>query len=145
MVIFAEKTLRGFKSLVIVYFFVLFFSYLLSVFYLTFAVSFGWLLMLIVASFFVGYFVRDVYEATKIVVVCSLLFTGITLGLLNVSYVYEAFHQHSQILPEHLTIGYFILIIFLGIAVSFVGTKFCARETVNSPRPDSAIKTIFPS
>jgi hypothetical protein len=125
MVIFAEKTLRGFKGLVIVYFFVLFFSYLLSAFYLSFAVSFSWLLLLIVANFFVGYFVRDVYEATKIVVVCSLLFMGITLGLLNVSYVYEAFPQHGQMLPEDLTIGYFILIIFLGIAVSFVGTMFC--------------------
>jgi len=125
MVIFAQKTLRRFKGLVIVYFFVLFFTYLLSVFYLSFTVSYGWLLLLVVANFFVGYFVRDVYEATKIVVVCSLLFTGITLGLLNVSYVYEVFYQHSQMLPLDLTIGYFILIIFLGIAVSFVGTIFC--------------------
>lgn len=132
MVIFAQKTLRRFKGLVIVYFFVLFFSYLLSVFYLWFAVSFGWLLLLVVASFFVGYFVRDVYEATKVVVVCSLLFAGITLGLLNVSYVYEVFYQHIQMRvsleqygPFDFTIGYFILIIFLGIAVSFVGTKYC--------------------
>jgi hypothetical protein len=121
MVIFAQKTLRRFKGLVIVYSFVLFFSYLLSYFYLWFAVSFGWLLSLVVANFFVGYFVRDVYEATKIVVVCSLLFTGITLGLLNVSYVYEVFYQHI-VRPFGFTTGYFILNIFLGIAVSFVGT-----------------------
>ena len=79
-------------------------------------------------NFFVGYWVRDVYEATKIVVVGSLLFAGVTLGLLNVSYVYEAFHQPRQMLPEYLTIGYFILNIFLGIAASFVGSR-CLPET----------------
>jgi len=90
-------------------------SYLLGHFYPFFA-PYGWLLVPVVASFFAGYLIREVYTAVKLIIVCLTLNTGIVFGLLNFSSVENAFNA----MPTFAS--YWIFHILLGILVSFVAT-----------------------
>ena len=94
---------------------VLLVSYLLGHFYPFFA-PYGWLLVPVVASFFVGYLIREVYTAVKLIIVCLTLNTGIVFVLLIFSSVENAFIA----MPTFAS--YWIFHILLGILVSFVGT-----------------------
>ena len=104
------------------YFFVLLVSYLLGFLY-PFFTPYGWFLIPIVANFFVGYLVREVDTAVKIIIACLSLNTGIVFGWLSVSSGYDAF------LSIPLLASYYTLHIVLGIAVSLIGTT--VREYSN--------------
>jgi len=69
----------GFVVLGSFYFFVLLVSYLLGFLY-PFFTPYGWLLIPVVANFFVGYLVKEVDTAIKIIITCLSLNTGIVLG-----------------------------------------------------------------
>jgi len=90
-------------------------SYLLGYFYPFFA-PYGWLLVPIVASFFVGYLIREVDTAVKLIIVCLTLNTGIVFGLLSFSSVENAFIA----MPTFAS--YWVFNILLGILASFVAT-----------------------
>jgi len=104
------------------YFFVLLVSYLLGFLY-PFFTPYGWFLIPIVANFFVGYLVREVDTAVKIIIACLSLNTGIVFGWLSVSSGYDAF------LSIPLLASYYTLHVVLGIAVSLIGTT--VREYSN--------------
>jgi len=104
------------------YFFVLLVSYLLGFLY-PFFTPYGWFLIPIVANFFVGYLVKEVDTAVKIIIACLSLNTGIVFGWLSVSSGYDAF------LSIPLLASYYTLHIVLGIAVSLIGTT--VREYSN--------------
>jgi len=104
------------------YFFVLLVSYLLGFLY-PFFTPYGWFLIPIVANFFVGYLVKEVDTAIKIIIACLSLNTGIVFGWLSVSSGYDAF------LSIPLLASYYTLHIVLGIAVSLIGTT--VREYSN--------------
>ena len=115
-------------------------SFLLPLFN-PFLTPYCWFLVPVLANFFVGYFVRDVYTAIKIVVVCFLLFPIIVIVLLNIPSVYDAFlysfevrerldyplliypppYSHIDSWLMILVVGYPIMHILLGITVSFIG------------------------
>jgi len=97
------------------YFFVLLGSYLLGFLY-PFFTPYGWFLIPIVANFFVGYLVREVDTAIKIIIVCLSLNTGIVFGWLSVSTGYDAF------LSIPLLASYYTLHIVLGVTTSLIGT-----------------------
>ncbi len=92
-----------------------------------------WVLVPVLANFFVGYFVRDVHAAIKIIVVGFLLFPIMVIGLLSIPSVYDAFLHSFEIRGllfiqsdiftwlVMLVVGYPILHILLGISVSFIG------------------------
>jgi len=81
---------RAFVILGSFYFFVLLVSYLLGFLY-PFFTPYGWLLIPVVANFFVGYLVKEVDTAIKIIIACLSLNTGIVFGWLSVSTGYDAF------------------------------------------------------
>ena len=93
---------------------VLLVSHLLGYFYPFFA-PYGWFLVPVVASFFVGYLIREVDTAVKLIVVCLTLNTGIVFGLLNFSSVESAFIA----MPTFAS--YWLFNILLGVLGSFVG------------------------
>jgi hypothetical protein len=93
---------------------VLLVSYLLGHFYPFFA-PYGWLLVPVVASFFVGYLIREVDTAVKLIIVCLTLNTGIVFGLLSFSSVENAFNS----MPTFAS--YLVFNILLSVLVSFVG------------------------
>lgn len=97
------------------YFFVLLVSYFLGVLY-PFFTPYGWLLIPVVANFFVGYLVKEVDTTISIIVACLSLNTAIVFGWLSVSTGYDAF------LSIPLLASYYMLHVVLGIAVSFIGT-----------------------
>ena len=96
------------------YFSVLLVSYLLGHFY-PFFTPYGWLLVPVVANFWVGYLVREVDTATKIIIACLSLHTGIIFVLLNFSSVEDDFVA----MPTF--VSYCTIHIVLGITVSCVG------------------------
>ena len=96
------------------YFSVLLVSYLLGQFY-PFFTPYGWLLIPVVANFWVGYLVREVDSAVKMIIECLSLQTIIVFGWLNVSPVYDAFLSIPTIA------SYYIVNIALGIPVSLIG------------------------
>jgi hypothetical protein len=97
------------------YFSVLLISYLLGFLY-PFSTPYGWVLIPILANFFVGYLIQEVEPAIKIIIVCLSLNTGIVFGWLNVSSDYDAFSSIPII------VSYYTLHVPLGITVSLVGT-----------------------
>jgi len=106
---------RAFVILGSFYFFVLLVSYLLGFLY-PFFTPYGWLLIPVVANFFVGYLVKEVDTAIKIIIACLSLNTGIVFGWLSVSTGYDAF------LSIPLFASYYTLHAVLGVAVSSIGT-----------------------
>ncbi len=90
-------------------------SYLLAVLYPFFA-PYGQLLIPLVANFCIGYFVKDVYTAVKIIIVGFSLQIGILLALSYASSVSDAFFGVT------ILSSYYTLQVPLGIAVSLVGT-----------------------
>ncbi|UCH69990.1 MAG: hypothetical protein JSV29_07105 [Candidatus Bathyarchaeota archaeon] len=103
-----------FAILVSSYLSVLLVSYLLGFFY-PFFTPYGWLLVPLVASFFVGYLTREVETATKIIIACLSLHTGIIFALLNFSSVEKAF------IAVPTFVSYWIFHIVLGVLMSFAG------------------------
>jgi hypothetical protein len=97
------------------YFFVLLVSYFLGFLY-PFFTPYGWLLIPVIANFFVGYLVKEVDTAIKIIIACLSLNIGIVFGGLSVSTGYDAF------LSIPLLASYYTLHIVLGVAVSLIGT-----------------------
>jgi len=97
------------------YFAVLLVSYFLGEFLYPFFTPYGWLLIPVVASFFVGYSVEEVDTATKIIIACLSLNTGIVFGWLNVSSDYDAF------LSIPLIVSYYTTHIVLGVTASAIG------------------------
>jgi len=110
-----------------------------------------WVLVPVLANFFVGYFVGDVHTAIKIIVVCFLLFPIVVIGLLSTPSVYDAFWHSFEvrgllgyphlIISLHsdvfiwlviLVVGYPILHILLGVSASFIGVF--ARERLGPQR-----------
>ncbi len=112
-----SKARLTFSILVSSYLSVLMVSYLLGFFY-PFFTPYGWLLVPLVASFFVGYLTREVETATKIIIACLSLHTGIIFALLNFSSVEKAFIA----LPTF--VSYWIFHIVLGVLISFAGITF---------------------
>jgi len=96
------------------YFSVLLGSYLLGQLY-PFFTPYGWLLIPVVANFWVGYLVREVDSAVKIIIECLSLQTIIVFGWLSVSSGYDVF----LFIPN--VASYYIVNIVLGITVSLVG------------------------
>jgi len=111
-----------FAVLVSSYLSVLLISYLLGFLY-PFFTSYGWLLIPVVASFFVGYLARDVETATKIIIACLSLHTGVVFALLNFSSVEKAFIA----LPTFLS--YWVFHIVLGIPASLAGMTFSELDS----------------
>jgi len=97
------------------YFFVLPVSYLLGFLY-PFFTPHGWLLIPVIANFFVGYLVKEVDTAIKIIIACLSLNTGIVFGGMCVSADYDA------LLSIPFLTSYYILHVVLGVAVSLMGT-----------------------
>ena len=89
-------------------------SYPLAVSY-TFFAPYG-LFVPVVANFCIGYFVKDVYTAVKIIIAGFSLQAGITLALLYSSSASDAFFGVT------ILSSYYTLQVPLGIAVSLVGT-----------------------
>jgi len=106
-----------FAILVSSYLSVLLISYLLGFFY-PFFTPYGWLLIPVGASFFVGYLTREVETATKTIIACLSLHTGVVFALLNFSSVEKAFIA----LP--IFVSYWAFHIVLGITASFAGVTF---------------------
>jgi len=119
------------------YFSVLLASYLL-VFFNALSILYGWGIIPVAASFFVGWCLveEEVDTVVKINIACFFLHAGIIIGLLNVPLVYDAFwslvyevSKQSPFLgttyPEASIIGiifaYYILNIPWGITASFIG------------------------
>jgi len=118
---------------------VLLVSYLLALFY-PFLTPYCWLLIPVVANFFVGYLTEDVEIAVKIIIVSFFLHTAIVIGLLNsylvhdaflswfgkvqsTSYFVRGFTKHDPSLwMVIIIVGYPIMNILLGIPASFIGT-----------------------
>jgi len=118
---------------------VLLVSYLLALFY-PFLTPYCWLLIPVVANFFVGYLTEDVETAVTIVIVSFFLHTAIVIGLLNSYLVNDAFLswfgevQSTSNFVRNFTkhdpslwmviiiVGYPIMNILLGIPVSLIGT-----------------------
>jgi len=96
------------------YFFVLLGAYLLGFLY-PFFTPYGWILIPVLANFFVGYLVKEVEPATKIIIACLSLQAIIVFGWLNVSPVYDAFVSIPTIA------SYYVVNIALGISVSLIG------------------------
>jgi len=90
-------------------------SYLLASFY-AFLDPFGWFVIPVMANFFVGYFVRDVYKAIKIIIVGFSLQSVMILALLYSSSGDVAFFG-VRILSV-----YYALQVPLGITASVGGT-----------------------
>jgi len=97
-------------------------SYLLASFY-AFLDPFGWFLIPIIANFFVGYFVRDVYAAIKIILVGFSLQALMILALLYSSSGDVAFFGVT------ILSSYYALQVPLGITASLGGTA--VREDRN--------------
>jgi hypothetical protein len=97
------------------YFFVLLVSYVLGFLY-PFFTPYGWLLIPVVANFFVGYLVKELDTAIKIIIACLSLNTGIVFGGMFVSIDYDA------LLSIPLLTSYYTLHVVLGVAVSLMGT-----------------------
>jgi hypothetical protein len=106
---------RAFVILGSFYFFVLLVSYLLGFLY-PFFTPYGWLLIPVVANFFVGYLVKEVDTAIKIIITCLSLNTGIVFGWLFFSSIDDAFLS-IPLLASHYTLH-----AVLGVAVSSIGT-----------------------
>jgi len=96
------------------YFSVLLVSHLLGFVY-PFLTPYCWFVIPIVANFFVGYLVKEVEPAIKIIIACLSLHTSIVFGWLNVSSDYDAFSSIPII------VSYYTLHIVLGVTLSFVG------------------------
>jgi fluoride ion exporter CrcB/FEX len=96
------------------YFAILLVSYLLGFFY-PFFTPYGWLLIPVVASFFVGYLVKEVDTAIKIIIVCLSLNTGIVFGWLIFSSIDDAFLSLPTIA------SYYTFHIVLGVTASAIG------------------------
>jgi len=96
------------------YFAVLLVSYLLGQLY-PFFTPYGWLLIPVVTSFFVGYLVKEVDTAIKTIVVCLSLNTGIVFGLLFFSSIDDAFLSIPTIA------SYYTFHIVLGATASAIG------------------------
>jgi hypothetical protein len=111
-----------FAILVSSYLSVLLISYLLGFLY-PFFTSYGWLLIPVVASFFVGYLAREAETATKIIIACLSLHTGGVFVLLNFSSVEKAFIA----LP--IFVSYWAFHIVLGIPTSFAGATFSELDS----------------
>ena len=111
-----------FAILVSSYLSVLLISYLLGFLY-PFFTSYGWLLIPVVASFFVGYLAREVETSTKIIIACLSLHTGAVFALLNSSSVEKAFIA----LPTF--VSYWAFNIVLGIPASFAGVTFSELDS----------------
>jgi hypothetical protein len=111
-----------FAILVSSYLSVLLISYLLGFLY-PFFTPYGWLLIPVVASFFVGYLTREVETATKIIIACLSLHTGAVFALLNFSSVEKAFIA----LPTF--VSYWAFHIVLGIPTSFAGVTFSELDS----------------
>lgn len=106
-----------FAILVSSYLSVLLVSYLLGFFY-PFFKPYGWLLIPLAASFFVGYLTGEVETATKMIIACLSLHTGLVYALLNFSSVEKAFVA----LPTF--VSYWVFHIVLGVSISFAGISF---------------------
>jgi len=96
------------------YFSVLLISYLLGFLY-PFFTPYGWVLIPILANFFVGYLIQEVEPAIKIIIVCLSLNTGIIFGWLNVSPDYDAFTSIPII------VSYYTFHACIGITISLIG------------------------
>jgi len=97
-------------------------SYLLASFY-AFLDPFGWFVIPVMANFFVGYFVRDVYAAIKIILVGFSLQALMILALLYSSSGDVAFFGVT------ILSSYYALQVPLGITASMGGTA--VREDRN--------------
>jgi hypothetical protein len=97
------------------YFAVLLVSYFLGEILYPFFTPYGWIFIPILANFFVGYLVKEVDTATKIIIACLSLNTGIVFVWLNVSSDYDAFTS----IP--LIVSYYTFHVVLGITVSLIG------------------------
>jgi len=102
---------------------VLLVSYLMPLFY-PYLTPYCWLLIPVVANFFVGYFVREVQTAVKIIIASLLLHTSIVIGLLMVPSIYDAFKSYfendSSLLIVLLVLGYPVVHTILGVTISFI-------------------------
>lgn len=155
-----SKARLTFVVLVSLYFSILLTSYLLEHFY-PFFTPYGLLVIPVVANFFVGYLVREVDTAIKIIVACFFLHAGIVIGLVNVPSVHNAFydtflreisfmHRHMPfrwresdfsgwIIVHILT--YYIIHIPLGIGVSYVGITI--RNNIRLLERSKKVKFLF--
>jgi len=106
-----------FATLVSSYLSVLLVSYLLGFFY-PFFTPYGWLLVPVAASFFVGYLTKEVETATEMIIACLSLHTGIVFALFNFSSVEKAFLAFPTF------VSYWTFHIVLGVPTSFVGVIF---------------------
>jgi len=111
-----------FAILVSLYLSVLLISYLLGFLY-SFFTFYGWLLIPVVASFFVGYLTREVETATKIIIACLSLNTWAFFVLLNFSSVEEAFTA----LP--IFVSFWIFHIVLSIPTLLAGITFSELDS----------------
>jgi hypothetical protein len=126
---FAFVVLGGF------YFFVLLVSYVLGFFY-PFFTPYGWLLVPVTASFFVGYLTKEIETATKMIIACLSLHTGIVFVLFNFSSVEKAFIA----LPTF--VSYWTFHIALGVPISFVGVIFSDNTSYIIDASVSFVKKI---
>ena len=93
---------------------VLLVSYLLGFFY-PFLTTYCWLLMPVVASFFVGYSVKEMDTAIMIIIVCLSLESGIVFGWLIFSSIDDAFLSLPTIA------SYYTFHIAVGVTASAIG------------------------
>lgn len=99
------------------YFSVLLISYWLGFDYPFFA-FYGLLLAPVVASFFVGYFTREIETAIKMIIACLTLHAGVEIALLSFYSVETAF----IFLPTY--VSYWTSHVVLAIPASFAGVIF---------------------
>lgn len=110
-------------------------SFWLAVFYPS-STLYWWLLIPAISNFFVGYLVREVDTATKIIIVSFLIHLGVIIGLLNVPLFNDALYMHASPIrfafekrileyPETANISavviYYVLNIPAGICVALLG------------------------